>query len=194
MSYFPSDIPYMTDNELEEHGINAKMERGMEQGVNEVIVNELSIQFKNLGLIDECINDVRNALVDISRVYKEEQKNIDEAYQQGFEDGKAVNDKGCEGCKYTNKELTCPCSECSNNFKNQWTAKDDKFKFGDEIIDLNGIKGCVISKDNEGSNTMYALFDGCRVPQYIIQSKYRKTGKHYDIDKILEEIKGDNDK
>lgn len=31
----------------------------MEQGVNEVIVNELSIQFKNLGLIDECINDVK---------------------------------------------------------------------------------------------------------------------------------------
>lgn len=70
MSYFPSDIPYMTDNELEEHGINAKMERGMKQGINEIIVNELSIQLKNLGLIDECINDVKNALVDILKVCK----------------------------------------------------------------------------------------------------------------------------
>ena len=119
----------------------------------------------------------------------------DDAYKRGLEHGKAVNDKGCEGCKYqANRELTRPCSECANNFKNQWTAKDDKFEFGDEIIDSNGVKGCVVSKDNEGSSTMYALFDGCRVPQYIIQSKYRKTGKHYDIDKILEEIKGDNNK
>ena len=165
----------------------------MEQGVNEVIVNELSIQFKNLGLIDECINDVKNALVDISKVYKDEQKNIDEAYQQGFEDGKTVNDKGCEGCECeTHKDVTC--TMCSNNYMNLWTAKDDKFKFGDEIIDLNGVKGCVVSKDNEGSNMMYALFDGCRVPQYIPQKSYRKTGKHYDIDRILDEIKGDNDK
>lgn len=58
----------------------------MERGVNEFIVNELSIQFKNLGLIDECINDVRNALVDVSKVYKEEQKSIDEAYQRGLTD------------------------------------------------------------------------------------------------------------
>lgn len=86
MSYFPSDIPYMTNEEMEEHGINAKREQGMEQGVNEVIVNELNIQFKNLGLIDECINDVKNALVDISKVCKEEQKNIDEAYQRGLTD------------------------------------------------------------------------------------------------------------
>ena len=56
----------------------------MEQVVNEAIVNELSIQFKNLGLIDECINDVRNALVGVSNICKGEQKNIDEAYQKGL--------------------------------------------------------------------------------------------------------------
>ena len=69
--------------------------------------------------------------------------------------------------------------------------QNDKFEFGDEIIDLNGVKGCVISKDNDGSSTMYALFDGCRVPQYVTQSNYRKTGKHYDIEKILEEMRHD---
>ena len=164
----------------------------------------------------------------------------DDAYQKGFEDGKAQSKRGCEGCRYecenkrrvpcilcsnnfklpctissskltsqwtakgdegcdgckyqANRELTCPCSECANNYKNQWTAKDDKFEFGDEIIDSNGAKGCVVSKDNEGYDTMYALFDGCRVPQYITQKKYRKTGKRYDIEKILGEMKGDNDK
>lgn len=167
----------------------------MEQGVNEVIVNELSIQFKNLGLIDECINDVRNALVDISKVYKEEQKNIDEAYQRGFEKGKDVKIKGCEGCMYQDATIEHnPCNLCCNAFLNRWTAKDDKFEFGDEIIDSYGIKGCVVSKDNEEVNTMYALFADYRTPQCITKRNYRKTGKHYDIDKFLEEIKGDDDK
>lgn len=130
----------------------------------------------------------------------------DDAYKRGLEDGKAINDKGCEGCKYEcenktkvpcilcSNNIKLPCVLCANKFKNQWTAKDDKFEFGDEIIDSNGVKGCVVSKDNEGYDTMYALFDGCRVPQYITQKKYRKTGKRYDIEKILEEMKGDSDK
>ena len=29
MSYFPEDIPHMTNEEMREHGINAKRERGM---------------------------------------------------------------------------------------------------------------------------------------------------------------------
>lgn len=72
--------------------------------------------------------------------------------------------------------------------------QDDKFKFGDEIIDSNGVKGCVISMNNEKSNTMYALFGGYRVPQCIRQKNYRKTGKHYDVDginKLLEEMQHD---
>ena len=85
-------------------------------------------------------------------------------------------------------------SEAITKLKAYEEEQNDKFEFGDEIIDSSGVKGCVVSKDNEGSSTMYALFDGCRVPQYVTQSNYRKTGKHYDIDRILDEIKGDNDK
>ena len=114
----------------------------------------------------------------------------DTAYLKGFKDGKAVNDKGCEGCKYANVAGTHePCVRCSNSYGNQWTAKDDKFEFGDEIIDKWGIKGCVVSRDNEESDTMYALFDGYKTPQCITKRNYRKTGKHYDIEKILEEMR-----
>ena len=62
----------------------------------------------------------------------------DTTYKKGFEDGKAVNDKDCEGCKYEfENKRRVPCILCSNNFKlpstlcssklkSQWTAKDDK--------------------------------------------------------------------
>jgi hypothetical protein len=80
-------------------------------------------------------------------------------------------------------------SEAIAKLKAYEEKQNDKFEFGDEIIDLNGVKGCVVSKDNEGLDTMYALFDGCRVPQYVTQSNYHKTGKHYDIEKILEAMR-----
>lgn len=165
----------------------------MEQGVNEVIVNELSIQFKNLGLIDECINDVKNALVDISKAYKEEQKNIDEAYQRGFEKGKDVRIKGCEGCMYQDTTIEHnPCNLCCNAFLNRWTAKE--FVRGDVIVDEDGTRGIVVSSENNESNLLYVLFKGYRVPQSVVRKHYKKTGEHYDIDKFLDEIKGEDDK
>lgn len=49
----------------------------------------------------------------------------DDAYKRGLEDGKAVNDKGCEGCKYAEMGSdTTICAECCNAYHNQWTAKD----------------------------------------------------------------------
>lgn len=186
MSYFPSDIPYMTNEEMEEHGINAKREQGMEQEVNEVIVNELTIQIKNLGLIDECINDVKNALVDISKAYKEQQKNIDEAYQRGFEKGKDVRIKGCEGCMYQDTTIEHnPCNLCCNAFLNRWTAKqtDEEIKVGDEVRILGTDNKFFIVGYEDDCICGFA-YGGktCRVQPVFAQ----KTGKHIDVDKILE--------
>lgn len=111
---------------------------------------------------------------------------LNEAYQRGYEEGKAVNDKGCEGCKYqANKELTCPCSECANNYKNYWTEKK-QFVRGDEVVGENGIKGIVVSSENDEDSSLYVLFNEYRVPQNVTQKFYKKTGKHYDIDKFLD--------
>lgn len=63
-------------------------------------------------------------------------------YQKGFEDGKAVNDKGCEGCEYAGKVVTGPpCISCCNSYKNQWQAKQTD----DILIDIirNGIHNWV---------------------------------------------------
>ena len=114
-------------------------------------------------------------------------------YQKGFDDGKAVHDKGCEGCKYqANRELTCPCSECANNYKNYWTKEE--FVRGDVVVDEDGARGIVVSSENNESNLLYVLFKGYRVPQSVVRKHYKKTGEHYDIDKFLDEIKGESNK
>ena len=41
----------------------------------------------------------------------------DTAYQKGFEDGKAVNDKGCEGCMYQDNTIEHhTCRVCCNAY------------------------------------------------------------------------------
>ena len=199
----------------------------MEQGVNEVIVNELSIQFKNLGLIDECINDVKNALVDISKAYKEEQKSIDEAYQRGLTDAwnavKALfqtfgtesaciimkndnvhgaidrlkahedhRDKDlCGGCIWEDR-FDGDCSMCSNNYRWLYRAKEtiNDIKVGDEVINnTTGTKGILLEPETQhllatviDPNNRWNTFN-------IRHRNLTKTGKHFDIEKLLETIK-----
>lgn len=123
----------------------------------------------------------------------------DETYQRGLDDA-------WEAARKIIEMTDPPYWEVFNEYKDDLFGKitaseaiaklkayeenqDDKFEFGDEIIDVDGMKGCVVSKNNEEYDTMYVLFNGCRVPQYVIKSYYRKTGRHFDIDKILEEMK-----
>lgn len=111
----------------------------------------------------------------------------DDAYQRGLEEGKAQSERGCEGCRYeSNKKSTYPCSECAYNYKNQWTAKDDKIEVGDEIIERDGNKTLV-------SNIHGELFDGLCSDGSTICDLFLedvvKTGRHFDIASILEEMR-----
>ena len=76
-----------------------------------------------------------NILKDKLKSLDEETKqSVDEAYQRGLEDGKAVNDKGCEGCKYEGGTAgRNPCFSCSNYYQNYWVAEDDKIEAGDIV-------------------------------------------------------------
>lgn len=113
----------------------------------------------------------------------------DTAYRRGLEDGKAVNDKGCEGCGYeSNKKSTYPCSECAYNFKNQWTAKDDKIEVGDEVRHDRGWMAVVTQVDEVG---LSCVDKSGAVASYSDTSRFRKTGRHFDIQKILEEMRHD---
>ena len=92
---------------------------------------------KELKLAVGEINNHLSTLEGLVRNDIEGRKN--EAYQKGFENGKAVNDKGCEGCKYSGTpQGDSPCFNCSNYYQNNWTAKD---KYSDII--RNGIHNWV---------------------------------------------------
>ena len=113
---------------------------------------------------------------------------VEGAYQKGFEDGKAVNDKGCEGCKYSGTpQGDSPCFNCSNYYKNNWTAKDDKIEVGDEVI-YKGTTKCIVVRP-EDDERYASLIDSDGTHYSADHRECKKTGRHFDIQKILEGMK-----
>ena len=109
----------------------------------------------------------------------------DDAYQRGLEDGKAQSERGCEGCKYERENKTkVPCILCSNNFKNQWTA--NKIEVGDEVIDKEGDKTIVTNIHGDLFDGLCS--DGSTMTDLFLDDN-RKTGRHFNIASILEEMK-----
>ena len=121
------------------------------------------------------------------------------SYQRGLEDGKAVNDKGCEGCRYGGTtQGDSPCFNCSNYYQNNWTAKqtDDEIKVGDELehtVSGYTSKAIFLEKIVDDEDWYKCLFwTGCGVAILSYpKSQFKRTGKHYGIDKILESMKHD---
>ena len=118
----------------------------------------------------------------------------DDAYKRGLEDGKAQSERGCDGCKYEwvekDEEPCAHCSQCCNAYKNLWTAKDDKIEVGDEV---NWLGDCfIVTRIFQPHNTKEQCDgiddDGC-VYRDILMDDLEKTGRHFDIQKILEEMK-----
>ena len=114
----------------------------------------------------------------------------DTAYQKGFKDGKEVNDKGCEGCKYSGTpQGDSPCYNCSNYYQNNWTAKDDKIEVGDEV---NWIGDCFIVTRIFQPHNMKEQCDGIDddgcVYHNVLMDDLEKTGRHFDIASILKEM------
>ena len=117
----------------------------------------------------------------------------DTAYQKGFEDGKAVSDKGCEGCMYQDNTIEHhPCGVCRNAYNNRWKAKDDKIDVGDEV---NWIGDCfIVTRIFQPRNMKEQCDgiddDGCVYHDVLIKD-LEKTGRHFDIASILEDIRND---
>ena len=115
------------------------------------------------------------------------------AYDQGVAEGKRTRELGCDECRHASmSRYNQPCRSCSNNYMCMWEPKkkdDDEIEFGDEVIDEYGKKGIVVSKYNTVSNELRVLFNEYDVPQIVTKRGYKKTGKYYDLDKYMEELK-----
>ena len=102
--------------------------------------DEIRKQIEKNKALKLSVGEINNHLSILENlVRKDIMEQVDEAYQRGLEDGKAVNDKGCEGCMYNDgaKEHS-PCDICCNAYLNRWTAKE---KYSDII--RNGIHNWV---------------------------------------------------
>ena len=113
----------------------------------------------------------------------------DDAYQKGFEDGvtKRTDGDACTGCKYKGNPNDNPCKCCSNGYPNQWTAKDDKIKVGDEVEPFyTDITGVVTLIDGD---TIYVLWRDGSSTSTLKLKEVTKTGRHFDIKSILEAMK-----
>lgn len=114
----------------------------------------------------------------------------DDAYKRGLEEGKAVNDKGCEGCKLQGTDSNI-CDQCCNSYANQWKANDGKIEVGDEVVWTED-ENAVIVVTNVYTDTNMEWCDGvCKDGKAysILTKNARKTGRHFDIQSILEAMK-----
>lgn len=120
-------------------------------------------------------------------LFKEEK--IHDAFLRGVEKGKAVHDKGCEGCEHEGEnKMTIPCILCCNSYKNRWEAKSDEIKVGDVVrLCRHKVPYIVTSCDVDDDTYILMTVNG----GFIKAEKYnvRKTGRHFDIASILEDMK-----
>ena len=100
---------------LQDDAYNAGFENGKKEAESSEAIEQAKADAFNKGML-----------------FKEEK--IHDAFLRGVEKGKAVNDKGCEGCKYAEMGSdTTICAECCNAYHNQWTASDDKIEVGETL-------------------------------------------------------------
>lgn len=115
---------------------------------------------------------------------------IDESYTIGYKqaNNNSKSNTECDGCLYDDgiKEHSL-CHTCSNAYINHWTAKkQDEIEVGDEVEVLNS-----------GNKYLIAWFAGTSLCGFahggvtcrLQPSDVRKTGRHFDIEKILEEMR-----
>ena len=127
---------------------------------------------------------------------EETKQSVDEAYQRGLDDGKAVNDKGCDGCKYAGKVVTGPpCISCCNSYKNKWTAnKLDEIEVGDEMRQVyesgveTGVR-CIVTAIDSDCMSGFSQDGRAIVCSSQVNRWWKKTGRRFDIDKILKEMR-----
>lgn len=151
---------------------------------------ETGIVFHKSGLYDV---DISNNHVVISKI--DERKAIEEAYQKGFEAGKAQDEDGCIGCMYDEGGIEhTPCEHCCNAYTNKWQAKSksDEIKIGEEVITSNKKRAIVIDVDvvKETNATIVKVLKGSYTWWYKI-SELTKTGRYFpqieELFKAMEE-------
>ena len=161
---------------------------------------------KNKGL-KLAVGEINNHLSILEGLLRNErddvQKQVDEAYQRGLDAAWAAARKLFSSMAESDIEKVFPIEWNNGGFNalmnlqpQEAIAKlkayeekqkaDDEIKVGDEVRHDRGWTAVVTSIDNVGFSVMD--YNG-EVASYSDISKFTKTGRHFDIPKILEEMK-----
>ncbi len=124
---------------------------------------------------------------------EDKQKQIDDAYKRGLEDGKKSKEKGCEGCKYElYGDTEDPCWHCRKSYKDKYepAPHSDRIEVGDEVTHKSDSvvwKAVCIRIDGDGRHMNLMGHTGA-VGYYPVDD-FKKTGRHFDIPSIMEELR-----
>lgn len=119
-------------------------------------------------------------------------KELEEAYQKGLEEGRVRNKNRCVGCKYDNGMMDhSPCDYCCNAYSNEWVAKEkpDEIKVGDEVA-VYGIVGNVVVVEVDGDSIDISDLRGWH--SWYDRKNIKKTGRHFpQVAELFKAIKGE---
>lgn len=123
---------------------------------------------------------------------------VEGAYQRGFDDGKDSVMLPCDGCKWDTEDGDgAHCKRCSRNCLDNYEEKqkeEDDIKLGDVLehtVSGYTSKAIFLKKIEDDEDWYTCLFwTGCGLAILSYpKSQFKRIGKHFDIDKILEEMK-----
>ena len=117
----------------------------------------------------------------------------DSEYQRGYEDGKNSTEKGCEGCKYELcGDTEDPCWYCRKSYKDKYepVSPSDSIEMGDEVVWKTDDITLIVTSTykNGGSDWCDGVAQDGKVYHTLAENN-QKTGKHYDIQSILEAMR-----
>lgn len=109
----------------------------------------------------------------------------DGAYNRGINDAKE-GISACGYCEYNHKGSTeWPCVNCCNNFENKFVCRKQKINVGDEVEDPDGDAFVITRIMGDQCEGLYS--DGDVIDNQPLE-KLVRTGRHFDIEGLLEEI------
>ena len=172
------------------------------KGFNSLVLDEEGLsrlEELNSDYINEHFSDLQDAAyqrgLEDGKEYGLDESDMREAvsYQRGLEDGKVVNDKVCEGCEYE-EVIGDKCRFCANRYPNQWTEKqDDKIEVRDEVVWTEDENVVIVVTSVYTADNMEWCDGVCKDGKVysILTKNARKTGRRFDISKILEDMSHD---
>lgn len=162
------------------------------------IEQEIRNQIENIKKLKMAVGEINNHLSALEGMCREDkQKWIDDAYEDGYKDGKASIDKGCEGCKWESKRgYDEPCKHCCKAYLNQYAPmpkQEDSIKVGDEVIHKENATwtGVVVQRwfDDDDDTDKIRVMGKTGCSSIYHTESFKRTGCHFDISSILEKLR-----